>query len=118
MDTQPAATEQPAEAALPATEAAEEAPAPIAAPPGVPMKAPPPSLLAKEEPKETAPEIGQLITLSEDLQVVRFTNGIIHLKQKGKDPETITPSMFEALIQSIRTQANAPAPSAMSGFTG
>ena len=26
--------------------------------------------------------------------------------------------MFEALIQSIRTQANAPAPSAMSGFTG
>ena len=82
MDTQPAATEQPAEAALPAAEAAEEAPAPIAAPPGVPMKAPPPSLLAKEEPKETAPEIGQLITLSEDLQVVRFTTGIIHLKQK------------------------------------
>ncbi|OLQ08768.1 hypothetical protein AK812_SmicGene7689 [Symbiodinium microadriaticum] len=120
METQPAAAEQPAEAALPAAETANEAPAPIAAPPGVPMKAPPPSLLAKEEPKETtpAPEIGQLITLSEDLQVVRFTNGIIHLKQKGKDPEVITPSMFEALVQSIRAQANAPAPSAMSGFTG
>ena len=27
-------------------------------------------------------------------------------------------SMFEALLQSIRAQANAPAPSAMSGFTG
>ena len=120
METQPAAIEQPADAALPAAETAAEAPAPIAAPPGVPMKAPPPSLLTKEEPKENAPapEIGQLITLSEDLQVVRFTNGTIHLKQKGKDPEAITPSMFEALIQSIRTQANAPAPSAMSGFTG
>ena len=72
METQPAAAEQPAEAALPAAETANEAPAPIAAPPGVPMKAPPPSLLTKEEPKETtpAPEIGQLITLSEDLQVV------------------------------------------------
>ncbi|OLP91636.1 hypothetical protein AK812_SmicGene26632 [Symbiodinium microadriaticum] len=118
METQTAATEQPANAALPAAEMAE-APAPIAAPPGVPMKAPP-SLLTKEEPKENAPapEIGQLITLSEDLQVVRFTNGTIHLKQKGKDPEAITPSMFEALIQSIRTQANAPAPSAMSGLTG
>ena len=110
MDTQPAASEQLTEAALPAEEAAEEAPAPIAAPPGVPVKAPPPALLTKEEPKEAAPEIGQLITLSEDLQVVRFTNGIIHLKHKGNDPETITPSMFEALVQSIRTQANAPAP--------
>ena len=120
MDTQQTAAEQPADAALPAAETAAETPAPIAAPPGVPMKAPPPSLLAKEEPKEhaPAPEIGQLITLSEDLQVVRFTNGTIHLKQKGKDPEAITPSMFEALIQSIRSQANAPAPSAMSGFTG
>ena len=82
------------------------------------MKAPPPALLTKEEPKDAAPEISQLITLSEDSQVVRFTNGIIHFKQKGKDPETITPSMFEALVQTIRTQANAPAPSAMSGFTG
>ena len=120
MEAQPAEAEQPAESSMPAADAANEAPAPIAAPPGVPMKAPPPSLLTKEEPKEPAPapEIGQLITLSEDLQVVRFTNGTIHLKHKGKDPETITPSMFEALTQSIRTQANAPAPSAMSGFTG
>ena len=50
------------------------------------MKAPPPALLTKEEPKEAAPEIGQLITLSEDLQVVRFTNGIIHLKAQGQRP--------------------------------
>ena len=91
MDTQPAASEQLTEAALPAEAAAEEAPTPIAAPPGVPVKAPPPALLTKEEPKEAAPEISQLITLSEDSQVVRFTKGIIHLKQKGKDPETITP---------------------------
>ncbi|OLP86464.1 hypothetical protein AK812_SmicGene32432 [Symbiodinium microadriaticum] len=118
MDTQPAASEQLTEAALPAETAEEEPPTPIAAPPGVPVKAPPPTLLTKEEPKKAAPEISQLITLSEDSQVVRFTNGIIHLKQKGRDPETITPSMFEALVQTIRTQANAPTPSAMSGFTG
>ena len=42
MDTQPAASEQLTEAALPAEEAAEKAPTPIAAPPGVPVKAPPP----------------------------------------------------------------------------
>ena len=120
MEAQPAETEQPAESSAPAADAANAAPAPIAAPPGVPMKAPPPSLLTKEEPKEPAPtpEIGQLITLSDDLQVVRFTNGTIHLKHKGKDPETITPGMFEALTHSIRAQANVPAPSAMSGFTG
>ena len=120
MDTQQTAAEQPADAALPTAETPTEAPTPIAAPPGVPMKAPPPSLLAKEEPKENAPatEIGQLITLTEDLQVVRFTNGTIHLKRAGKEPEAITPSMFDALVQSIRSQANAPAPSAMSGFTG
>ena len=113
MNTQQTSAEQPTDAALPAAETAAETPAPIAAPPGVPMKAPPPSLLAKEEPKEQAPtpEIGQLITLTDNLQVVRFTNGTIHLKQTGKDPEAITPSMFDALLQSIRTQANAPAPS-------
>ena len=88
MEVQTASTEQPADAALPAAETAAETPAPIAAPPGVPMKAPPPSLLTKEEAKENAPapEIGQLITLSGDLEVVRFTNGTMHLKQKGKDP--------------------------------
>ncbi|OLP86705.1 hypothetical protein AK812_SmicGene32173 [Symbiodinium microadriaticum] len=85
MDTQQTAAEQPADAALPTAETPTETPTPIAAPPGVPMKAPPPSLLAKEEPKETAPaaEIGQLITLTEDLQVVRFTNGTIHLRRAG-----------------------------------
>ena len=105
MDTQQTAAEQPADAALPTAETPTEAPTPIAAPPGVPMKAPPPSLLAKEEPKENAPaaEIGQLITLTEDLQVVRFTNGAIHLKRAGKEPEAITPSMFDALVQSIRS---------------
>ncbi|OLQ13121.1 hypothetical protein AK812_SmicGene2936 [Symbiodinium microadriaticum] len=120
MNAQQTSAEQPTEAALPAAETAAETPSPIAAPPGVPMKAPPPSLLAKEEPKEPAPtpEIGQLITLTDDLQVVRFTNGTIHLKRAGKEPEAITPSMFDALLQSIRTQANASAPSAMSGFTG
>ena len=120
MEAQQTSAEQPTEAALPAAETATETPSPIAAPPGVPMKAPPPSLLAKEEPKEPAPtpEIGQLITLTDDLQVVRFTNGTIHLKRAGKEPEAITPSMFDALLQSIRTQANASAPSAMSGFTG
>ena len=82
MDTQPAASEQLTEAALPAEKAAEEAPTPV--------KAPPPALLTKEKPKDAAPEIGQLITLSEDLQVVRFTNGIIHRKQKGKDPSTMS----------------------------
>ena len=85
------------------------------------MKAPPPALLTKEEPKDSSQEISQLITvitLSEDSQVVRFTNGTIHLIQKGKDPETISTTMFDALPQTIRTQANAPAPSAMSGLTG
>ena len=122
MEAPPAETEQPAESSAPAADAATTAAtaAPIAAPPGVPMKAPPPSLLTKEEPREPTPtqEIGQLITLSDDEQVVRFTNGTIHLKHKGKDPETITQSMFDALTESIRAQASVPAPSAMSGFTG
>ena len=75
MNAQQTSAEQPTEAALPAAETAAETPSPIAAPPGVPMKAPPPSLLAKEEPKEPAPtpEIGQLITLDR-----RFTSGTIY----------------------------------------
>ncbi|OLP84664.1 hypothetical protein AK812_SmicGene34443 [Symbiodinium microadriaticum] len=120
MEAPTAPPEQPADAALPAAETTAATPSPIAAPPGVPMKAPPATLLAKEEAKENAPapEIGQLITLSEDLQVVRFTNGTIHLKSKGKAPEVITSSMFDALVQSMRAQASMPAPSAMSGLTG
>ena len=93
MEVQTAPPEQPADAALPAAETTAATPSPIAAPPGVPMKAPPATLLAKEEAKENAPapEIGQLITLSEDLQVVRFTNGTIHLKSKEKNQKLSLP---------------------------
>ena len=116
MDSQPDASGQPTADAPPA----EATPTPmVTPPPGVPVKAPPPALqVTKDEPKDSSPEISQLITLSEDSQVVKFTNGIIHLRQTGKEPETISPAMFEALLQTIRTQASAPAPSAMSGFTG
>ena len=74
MEEQMASTEPLADAALPAAETAAETPTPIAAPPGVPMEAPPPSLLAKEEAKETAPapEIGQLYFER------RFTSGTIY----------------------------------------
>ena len=116
MDSQPEASGQPTADAPPA----EATPTPmVTPPPGVPVKAPPPALqVTKDEPKDSSPEISQLITLSEDSQVVKFTNGIIHLRQTGKEPETISSAMFEALLQTIRTQASAPAPSAMSGFTG
>ena len=116
MDAQPEASGQPTADAPPAEVAPTQV---VAPPPGVPVKAPPPALqVTKDEPKDSFPEISQLITLSEDSQVVRFTNGIIHLRQTGKEPETISSAMFEALLQTIRTQASAPAPSAMSGFTG
>ena len=109
---QPTADEPPAEAAAPTPM--------VTVPPGVPVKAPPPALQVtnKDEPKDSSPEISQLNTLSEDSPVVKFTNGIIHLRQTGKEPETISSAMFEALLQTIRAQASAPAPSAMSGFTG
>ena len=116
MAAQPEASGQPTVDEPPA----EAAPTPtVTPPPGVPVKAPPPALqVTKDEPKDSSPEISQLITLSEDSQVVRFTNGIIHLRQTGKEPETISSAMFEALLQTIRAQASAPAPSAMSVFTG
>ncbi|CAE7464214.1 unnamed protein product, partial [Symbiodinium sp. KB8] len=86
MEEQMASTEPLADAALPAAETAAETPTPIAAPPGVPMEAPPPSLLAKEEAKETAPapEIGQLYFER------RFTSGITGLAStnRGSAPDT------------------------------
>ena len=81
---------------------------------------PPAITPCQEEPKENAPapEIGQLITLTEDLQVVRFTNGTIHLKRAERNRKLSPPLCSRLWVQSIRSQANAPAPSAMSGFTG
>ena len=60
MESQPEASEQlTADADAPPADAASTPL--VTPPPGVPVKAPPPALLTKEEPKDSSQEISQLI---------------------------------------------------------
>ncbi|CAE7209868.1 eglA [Symbiodinium sp. CCMP2592] len=70
--------------------------------PGIPVKSPPPELVKQEPPD--APGISRIINLTPDSQVVRFTNGIIHLRQAGKEPETISSTLYDALVSNLQAQ--------------
>ena len=92
------AMETAAQPDVPQTAPDAATPAPMVTPPPgvIPVKAPPPGLLTKEEPKDSStPGISRIITLTADSQVVKFTNGINHLRKQDIDPEVLCNDMFE-----------------------